>query len=253
MGNTRKTTTIQDVARHANVSSATVSRVLSSPERVSEGGARTGSGGRAGDRLLDQPGGPFAAPARRPDDPHRGAQYRQPVLLDGARCGDPHGVGARLFRARRVADRRGPQPLADRLPAAATAPTACWCSTARSTPVRCTRSCPRAASLPLIAAYDEWPDPRVNSVLTDNRAAAHRAVQHLLDYGHREIGHIAGPSRNASPNERLVGFHEAVQAAGLAIDPEWVIPGRLQHACRHHGSRADRGAQAPSDGGVLRQ
>ena len=35
-GPDRKSPTIQDVARHANVSSATVSRVLSTPERVSE-------------------------------------------------------------------------------------------------------------------------------------------------------------------------------------------------------------------------
>ena len=36
MDNTKKTPTIQDVARHARVSAATVSRVLTSPERVSQ-------------------------------------------------------------------------------------------------------------------------------------------------------------------------------------------------------------------------
>src|SRR6185312_14490973 len=36
MDSSRKQPTIQDVARHANVSAATVSRVLSTPDRVSE-------------------------------------------------------------------------------------------------------------------------------------------------------------------------------------------------------------------------
>ena len=36
MENSKKIPTIQDVARHAKVSAATVSRVLSAPERVSE-------------------------------------------------------------------------------------------------------------------------------------------------------------------------------------------------------------------------
>lgn len=84
---------------------------------------------------------------------------------------------------------------------------------------------PAGESLPLVAAYDELPDPQVNSVLTDNRAAAHRAVQHLYGYGHRRIAHIAGPTRNNKPNERLVGFHEGMQQAGLSVEPEWVVPG----------------------------
>src|SRR5690606_15335604 len=64
-----------------------------------------------------------------------------------------------------------------------------------------------------------------NSVITDNRAAAHRVVRHLRDYGHTRIGHVGGPSRTTAPNERLVGFREAMTAAGLELRPEWIIPG----------------------------
>ncbi|HHY50365.1 MAG TPA: LacI family transcriptional regulator [Alphaproteobacteria bacterium] len=84
---------------------------------------------------------------------------------------------------------------------------------------------PDGEALPLVAAYDELPDPQINSVLTDNRAAAHRVVRHLTDYGHTRIGHVAGPSRTSAPNERLVGFREAMTAAGLELRPEWIIPG----------------------------
>ena len=62
--------------------------------------------------------------------------------------------------------------------------------------------------LPLIVAYDEIPAPMVNSVATDNRAAARRATRYLFELGHRRIGHIVGHTRNEFPNERLVGFEE---------------------------------------------
>ena len=54
------------------------------------------------------------------------------------------------------------------------------------------------AALPLVAAYDELPDAQINSVITDNREAAHRAVRHLTDLGHTRIAHLHGPSRNTS-------------------------------------------------------
>ncbi len=81
------------------------------------------------------------------------------------------------------------------------------------------------ASLPLVAAYDELPDPQVNSVLTDNKLAAMRAIEHLIDLGHRRIGHVIGVSRNKSTNERFAGFLEAMQQAGLAVRPEWLVQG----------------------------
>jgi LacI family repressor for deo operon, udp, cdd, tsx, nupC, and nupG len=79
--------------------------------------------------------------------------------------------------------------------------------------------------LPLVVAYDELPDPLVNSVMTDNLQAAERAVGYLLSLGHRKIGHVVGHSRNKLPNERLVGFRSAMTEAGIPVRPEWVIQG----------------------------
>ncbi len=86
----------------------------------------------------------------------------------------------------------------------------------------------QGGTLPLVAAYDELPDPAINSVITDNLQAAERAVQHLVTLGHRNIGHISGPSRNNFPNERLVGFRKAMFESGLDIRPEWIIPGSYE-------------------------
>lgn len=82
-----------------------------------------------------------------------------------------------------------------------------------------------SGALPLVAAYDEIPDEAINSVITDNRLAAMRVVQYLVDLGHREIGHIIGPSRNATKNERYLGFVAAMDEAGLPVREDWLVQG----------------------------
>lgn len=79
--------------------------------------------------------------------------------------------------------------------------------------------------MPLVAAYDELPDPQINSVITDNLQAAERAVRHLYDLGHRKIGHLNGPSRNTFPNERLVGYRKAMFELRLEVRDDWIVPG----------------------------
>ena len=82
-----------------------------------------------------------------------------------------------------------------------------------------------SGTLPLVAAYDELPDPQINTVITDNLQAAERAVDYLYQLGHRKIGHISGPSRNTFPNERLVGFRKAMFEHRLTVREDWVLPG----------------------------
>jgi LacI family repressor for deo operon, udp, cdd, tsx, nupC, and nupG len=99
--------------------------------------------------------------------------------------------------------------------------------------------------LPLVAAYDELPDPQINSVITDNLQAAERAVQHLYELGHRKIGHIGGPSRNSFPNERLVGFRKAMFEHRLEARQDWIVQGNYTMesgaaAARHFAALPDR-------------
>jgi LacI family repressor for deo operon, udp, cdd, tsx, nupC, and nupG len=99
--------------------------------------------------------------------------------------------------------------------------------------------------LPLVAAYDELPDPQINSVITDNLQAAERAVEHLVALGHRKIGHIAGPSRNTFPNERLVGFRKAMFEHRLPVADNWIVSGDYtmetgRAAAEHFAKLSDR-------------
>lgn len=66
-----------------------------------------------------------------------------------------------------------------------------------------------------------------------NRAAITRAVQYLLDLGHRRIGMLAGITRhNDRAADRVAGVREALAAAGLTLPERWLVeaPYTLQGA-----------------------
>lgn len=66
---------------------------------------------------------------------------------------------------------------------------------------------------------------KVDSVLVDNAAGAHVAVEHLIDLGHRRIGIIVGREHISTAMERLEGYRSALKEAGLPFDPELVSTG----------------------------
>ncbi len=72
-----------------------------------------------------------------------------------------------------------------------------------------------------------WEKPRPGSVGyvgIDNRAAAAKAVNHLISLGHRRIGIIVGPyALTRRTRHRLEGYRGALEAAGLGFDPGLVI------------------------------
>lgn len=55
-------------------------------------------------------------------------------------------------------------------------------------------------------------------VQSDNRSGAHLATRHLIELGHRRIAHIAGPSGVSVSRERRRGYLEAMREAGLPVD-----------------------------------
>ena len=219
----KKVPTIQDVARHAKVSAATVSRVLSSPERVSEStrdrvtkavnetgytinqAARSLRMQRAKTILTAMPGigNPFYATILEAVV-NTAAVRGYGVLVTGRLGDDPAQWLSDYFLSNRADGLLLFDGFLD---------------------TRKLHAITGHAHMPLVAAYDELPDPRINSVITDNLQAAERAVQHLFDLGHRKIGHISGPSRNTFPNERLVGFRKAMFEHRLDVREDWIFPG----------------------------
>ncbi|WP_329120343.1 LacI family DNA-binding transcriptional regulator [Streptomyces sp. NBC_01353] len=62
-------------------------------------------------------------------------------------------------------------------------------------------------------------DASVAALAFDNRAGARRLTEHLLTLGHRRIGYVAGPADRTTTRHRLEGHREALAGAGLPEGP----------------------------------
>jgi len=67
-------------------------------------------------------------------------------------------------------------------------------------------------------------------IRTGNEAGAYSAARHLIDYGHRRIGMIGGPSHLANSQERLKGFRRALKEAKIEIPKAYIQIGNLDRA-----------------------
>jgi LacI family transcriptional regulator len=68
----------------------------------------------------------------------------------------------------------------------------------------------------------EPPPDGIPCVSAMHAAGAKRAVEHLLAYGHRRIGVVAGPEGWYATEERMLGFRAALAGAGLLPDPSLI-------------------------------
>ncbi|GAA1749354.1 LacI family DNA-binding transcriptional regulator [Kocuria aegyptia] len=66
----------------------------------------------------------------------------------------------------------------------------------------------------VVAGHRQGVVPGADVVANDDRLGARRATEHLMDLGHRSIGHLTGGGGAA--RLRAEGFAEAMSAAGLA-------------------------------------
>lgn len=63
--------------------------------------------------------------------------------------------------------------------------------------------------------------PGTHTVLADKEAECAVAVEHLLSLGHRRIALLLDKLDNSIRRKRLSGFQKALQAAGVAYEPEY--------------------------------
>ena len=213
---------IEMVALAAGVSASTVSRILNGTAVVSEvkkaavdeAIARLGfipnpmARGLAGGRTLSvgvvtqSVDSPFYGVAMRGVEDALSAAGYSPLFVSGhwnateeARCID-------MLRSRRV---DGIIVLTGRLSDTAL------------------RACARA--LPVVVTGRSLKAPGLFALNFDNFEGGRLATQHLLALGHRRIAFIAGDPQHPDSNERHRGYSAALEAAGIAYDPELVVPG----------------------------
>jgi LacI family transcriptional regulator len=73
--------------------------------------------------------------------------------------------------------------------------------------------------VPLILAIRRIAGARTSLVASDNVAGAARAARHLITLGHRHIAYLGGAERMVVRQDRVAGFTQAIEEAGLAIAP----------------------------------
>ena len=79
--------------------------------------------------------------------------------------------------------------------------------------------------VPVVALSRTHRNLKVDSVTVDNAAGVSAGVSHLIRLGHREIAFINGPPTRSTAQDRLAGYKEALRQAGIAMDQSWISCG----------------------------
>jgi LacI family transcriptional regulator len=79
----------------------------------------------------------------------------------------------------------------------------------------------REAGIPFTLINRLGTEVDVSSVTVDNASAMCQLVQHVIEQGHRRIAFLGG-ANTESAYERLAGYRQALEAAQIAYEPEWV-------------------------------
>ncbi|MDO3387557.1 LacI family DNA-binding transcriptional regulator [Gilvimarinus sp. SDUM040013] len=211
---------IRDVAKEAGVSVATVSRALSDPEKVSQASLNKVHAAieRVGYRpnmlarsfrsaksyavvvLVPDITNPFFSQVIRSIE-DRAQQKGYAVLL-----GDTRGLPEREKEYIRRVETRMADGVIQLRPDQPGNPTV------MPSDVKCVNVC----------GCESTTGPRVR---IDNRGAARSVVEYLISLGHKRIGVISGLKDNPHTIDRLAGYSEALEAAGLEFDPALIAEG----------------------------
>ncbi|SDI39897.1 LacI family DNA-binding transcriptional regulator [Alteribacillus bidgolensis] len=80
---------------------------------------------------------------------------------------------------------------------------------------------------PIVLACEYIDGLNVPTVSIDNISAARKATEHLIQLGHTKIAHICGPMNVILGRDRLRGFRQAMMSNDLDVDPSYIQEGDL--------------------------
>jgi DNA-binding LacI/PurR family transcriptional regulator len=94
-----------------------------------------------------------------------------------------------------------------------------------------------AAHIPVVAVDRRIPDLDVDTVVIDNVSAAFDLVSHLIDDGHRRIGALVGPPDITTGRERYEGYVRALETHHVPLLPELVCTGLPRESFGYEATR----------------
>ena len=75
-----------------------------------------------------------------------------------------------------------------------------------------------------VVAVDRMPrDLQIDFISTTNYQGAREATEHLLSHGYKEIGFINGPQEVSVAQQRLAGYTDALEDAGIEVKEQLII------------------------------
>ncbi|HEX2623349.1 MAG TPA: LacI family DNA-binding transcriptional regulator [Phototrophicaceae bacterium] len=89
---------------------------------------------------------------------------------------------------------------------------------------------------------------QINYVNVDNQQAGRQAVQHLLKLGRRHVATLTGDLANADGFDRLNGYRDMLQSAGIPIDERLIISGAFSRDSGYLGMQQLLRQGLPIDG-----
>lgn len=84
-----------------------------------------------------------------------------------------------------------------------------------------------ARTLPVVVTGRSMKAPNLKALDFDNRGGARLATQHLIGLGHRRIAFIGGDPRHPDAVQRLAGYRDGLEAAGIKPRAELILPGQF--------------------------
>jgi len=84
------------------------------------------------------------------------------------------------------------------------------------------------AGIPIVVIDRDISLKGTDVLLVDNFQGGYDATRYLIGLGHRQIACITGPSQLTPSAERVSGYKQALTEAGLPIDPARIIVGDFQ-------------------------
>src|SRR5258708_26654889 len=102
-------------------------------------------------------------------------------------------------------------------------------------------------SLPTVYLYQYTHDIAAPCIIPDDVGGGRIATQHLIGAGRRRIGFINGPANYEATHRRLEGYQQALAAAGLQFDPALVRTGKWHESSGYQLARDLMAMSHPPD------
>jgi LacI family transcriptional regulator len=84
-------------------------------------------------------------------------------------------------------------------------------------------------SCPLVLLNRRLPTADIDSVIMDNYKVGYLATNYLIERGHKNIVHLAGPVTSTAAADRKTGYLDAMKAAGLQAGNKEIFYGNLSY------------------------